>query len=66
MRQEHFATPIGNPTPSPLRSLDAIHLASALVVAASIVEELVFVTSDERLEAVAQREGLQTLNPAFS
>lgn len=51
--------------PFPLRSLDAIHLASALIVATSITDELVFVTSDERLAAVAQRERLQTLNPAF-
>lgn len=51
--------------PHPLRSLDAIQLASALAVAADISDDLVFVTADLRLGAVAASEGFQVVNPAF-
>lgn len=40
--------------PHPLRSLDALQLASAVVVAATTPEEIRFVTSDRRLAAVAE------------
>jgi len=51
--------------PGPLRSLDAIRLASALLAAASIPDELILVTSDTRLAAVAAFEGLRVINPAY-
>ena len=46
-----------------LRTLDAIHLASALVVAA---DDLTFATFDRRLHAAAQAEGLATLPASLS
>lgn len=46
----------------PLRSLDALHLASALVVAAGAPEPLRFGASDNRLVAAAQAEGLEALS----
>ncbi|MGH2486731.1 MAG: type II toxin-antitoxin system VapC family toxin [Ktedonobacterales bacterium] len=49
--------------PHPLRSLDAIQLASALAVAATLPEELIVITSDLRLAAIAQAEGLRVVNP---
>lgn len=46
--------------PAELRSLDALHLATAL----SIRDEIgVFVAYDERLLAVATREGFTVLSP---
>lgn len=41
-----------------LRSLDAIHLASALAVA---TDDLIFATWDRQLHAAASAEGLRTL-----
>jgi predicted nucleic acid-binding protein len=52
-------------TPYPLRSLDAIQLASAIVVAAGVPGSLTLVTADVRLSAVAQLQGLQVVNPAY-
>ena len=49
--------------PYPLRSLDAIQLASALVAARRISEELIFVTADVRLAAIAPQEGFPVINP---
>ena len=49
--------------PHPLRSLDAIQLASALAVAATLPEKLIVVTSDQRLAAIATTEGLRIVNP---
>jgi predicted nucleic acid-binding protein len=49
--------------PHPLRSLDAIQLAAALLTAAAISDELLLVTSDVRLAAVAPLEGLTVVNP---
>ncbi len=49
----------------PLRSLDAIHLASAVAEAANVTDELVFVTADTHLAAVAEDEGFRVINPAF-
>jgi predicted nucleic acid-binding protein len=46
-----------------LRSLDAIHLASALVIA---TDDLTFATFDRRLHAAAQAEGLTTLPTSLS
>lgn len=47
--------------PSGLRSLDAIHLASALVIG----QELdAFITYDKRLEAAARANGLAVAAPA--
>jgi predicted nucleic acid-binding protein len=44
-----------------LRSLDALHLASALAVAAGAVERLRFGAGDDRLVAAAAAEGLVPL-----
>ncbi|MFI5274876.1 MAG: type II toxin-antitoxin system VapC family toxin [Ktedonobacterales bacterium] len=44
--------------PNPLRSLDAIQLACALATAANLSDELLFVTADKRLLAIAPLEGL--------
>lgn len=49
--------------PHPLRSLDALHLASARAVAATLAEELIVVTADLRLGAFAEVEGLRVINP---
>jgi len=49
--------------PHPLRSLDAIQLAAALLTATAITDELLLVTSDVRLAAVAPLEGLTVVNP---
>ena len=51
----------------PLRTLDALQLASALLVsrlfAGLNLTPLTFLSADDRLLAVAQAEGLQTDNP---
>ena len=48
----------------PLRSLDALQLASALVARTlALGDELVFVTADTRLAAVASLEGFSFVNP---
>ena len=52
-------------SPGPLRSLDAIQLASAQVAIAAAQDELTLVTSDTRLAAVAAFEGLRVINPAY-
>ena len=44
-----------------LRSLDALHLASALLVAKGAPEPLRFGAADERLLAAARAEGLEVL-----
>lgn len=44
----------------PVRSLDAIQLATALFVSEHQDEPFVFLTSDKRLAAVARQEKLQT------
>ncbi len=46
-----------------LKTLDAIHLASALVIA---TDDLTFATFDRRLHAAAHAEGLTTLPAALS
>ncbi len=48
----------------PLRSLDAVHLASALLVATGAPEPLRFGSADERLLAAARAEGLTALEMA--
>lgn len=50
---------------SPIRSLDAIQLACALAVVPAVQGELIFVTADTHLGAVAQDEGFRVINPAF-
>jgi predicted nucleic acid-binding protein len=47
----------------PLRGFDAIHLASALILKAALVEDVTFVASDERLLTAAQAEHLTGMNP---
>ena len=47
----------------PLRTLDAIHLASALQVARTLTEPLTFVSADNRLLSVAASEGFAIANP---
>lgn len=49
----------------PLRSLDAIQLASAITEASTLADELVFVTADTHLATVAEDEGFRVINPAF-
>jgi predicted nucleic acid-binding protein len=51
--------------PHPLRSLDAIQLACARAIALNIDTELVFVTADVRLAAIAPLEGLSVVNPGL-
>lgn len=51
--------------PYPLRSLDAIQLACAIAIASGLPDELLFVTADARLLAIAPHEGFQVINPAF-
>ena len=48
----------------PLRTLDAIQLASALQVAQTLSEPLTFVTADRRLLVIAASEGFATENPS--
>ena len=48
----------------PLRTLDALHLASALIVARRGPAEFVLVTADQRLAAAARAEGLRVIVPA--
>lgn len=51
--------------PYPLRSLDAIQLACAIATARGLPDELVFVTADTRLSAIAPLEGFRVINPAY-
>lgn len=51
--------------PFPLRSLDAIQLACAIAVARGMSDELLFVTADTRLSAIAPLEGFQVINPDY-
>ena len=46
----------------PLRALDAIHLASALLLQEAGMD-LTFVCSDQRLKDAASREGLKVVDP---
>ena len=52
--------------PHPLRSLDAIQLACARAIALNLGSQLVFVTADVRLAAIAQLEGLSVMNPSVA
>jgi len=47
----------------PLRGLDAIHLASAIVIHERLPEDFVFTCFDDRLARAAQSEGLETFPP---
>lgn len=51
--------------PFPIRSLDAIQLASAILTANALHDELIVVTADARLAALAGSEGFHVINPAF-
>lgn len=51
--------------PYPLRSLDAIQLASAIFVAALVRGPLMLVAADTRLGTIAQLEGVQVINPIY-
>jgi predicted nucleic acid-binding protein len=46
-----------------LRGYDAVHLTSALAVAANAREPVVFGSCDDPLDAAARRAGLQLLRP---
>lgn len=48
----------------PLRTIDALHLASALLLARRGPKDLVVVTADQRLATAARAEGLRVLVPA--
>ncbi|HEX5440185.1 MAG TPA: type II toxin-antitoxin system VapC family toxin, partial [Ktedonobacterales bacterium] len=50
-------------SPRPLRSLDAIQLASAMLAATASGEEILFVTADTRLAEIAALEGFSVVNP---
>lgn len=52
-------------TPHPLRSLDAIQLAAALLASRIVPDDFLFVTADVRLARIASLEGLTVLNPEF-
>ena len=52
-----------NVAPHPLRSLDAIQLATAMLAATASGDELMFVTADTRLAAIAALEGFTAINP---
>ena len=45
----------------PLRGLDAIHLASALIVQETLQEQFLFACFDQRLLQAAQSAGLETM-----
>jgi predicted nucleic acid-binding protein len=51
--------------PYPLRSLDAIQLACAIAAARGLGDELIFVTADARLGAMAPLEGFRVVNPLY-
>jgi hypothetical protein len=51
--------------PHPLRSLDAIQLASAIATARGLPDELTFVTAGVRLSAIAPLEGFRIINPLY-
>ncbi|WIG60625.1 MAG: hypothetical protein OJF49_003373 [Ktedonobacterales bacterium] len=59
----HLCNRYWNVQPYPLRSLDAIQLAAALLTATAISDELRFVTADTRLAAIAPLEGMTVVNP---
>jgi uncharacterized protein len=44
----------------PLRGLDAIHLASAMVLQESFPKDLLFICFDQKLTQAAKAEGIQT------
>ena len=46
-----------------LRTLDAVHLASALTVKEHFGIQVFFVSSDDRLDKAASSEGLEVMNP---
>lgn len=47
-----------------LRALDAVHLASALLLQSRLKERLQFICADRRLNEAATAEGLTVLDPA--
>jgi len=49
----------------PLRSLTAVHLASALLIASGSSDELIFVTADTQLATIAAFQGFRVVNPAY-
>jgi hypothetical protein len=51
--------------PFPIRSLDAIQLASAILTASALRDELIAVTADARLAVLAESEGFRVINPEF-
>lgn len=50
-------------SPHPLRSLDAIQLAAAMLVATASGDEVQFVAADARLATIAALEGFTVVNP---
>src|SRR5262249_11330484 len=48
--------------PKPIHSLDALQLASAIATAVDLSEELIFVTADVRLAAIAPLEGFTVID----
>jgi uncharacterized protein len=48
----------GQPTPAPLRTLDALHLATALLWKERVTADVVLATHDDRLGAAARAHGL--------
>ena len=46
-----------------LRSLDSIHLATALMISQYVEKEVVFISSDSELLKAAKKEGFEIINP---
>ena len=52
-------------SPGPLRSLDALHIASAALVSGVISDKFVIVTADLQMAAIAAIEGFSVINPVY-
>jgi predicted nucleic acid-binding protein len=52
-------------SPGSLRSLDALHIASAALVSGIISDKRVSVTADLRMAAIAAIEGFSVINPVY-
>ncbi len=46
-----------------IRSLDAIHLATAVIIKSYLNKEIIFISSDKELLNAAEIEGFKVLNP---
>ncbi|HLJ79972.1 MAG TPA: type II toxin-antitoxin system VapC family toxin, partial [Ktedonobacterales bacterium] len=53
-----------NMRPNPIRSLDAIQLACAIAASADLADDLIVVTADQRLLAIAALESFHVIHPS--